>query len=276
MSFNTTVNNKMADKFVAKRDRFNSITFSVSDQTFASDEELIQNLEAALTEWRNSKVRGVWVKIGLQQTALVPRLVKLGFDFHHAQPGYVMMSVWLPADEPNNLPEYANQYIGVGGFVVNSKHQVLAIQERFQSRPHWKLPGGHADKGEDIGETAKREVFEETGIECDFESVLTFRHQHNYRYGCSDIYFVCVMRPRSDDLKPCKHEIAKCQWMDLDEYINHKEMSVGNRHIAQCYKDSLSQGGLALVPSPVISFSGKVYNKMYSVQHKDKVQTNID
>ncbi|XP_067682999.1 uncharacterized protein [Haliotis asinina] len=231
----------MADKFVAKRDRFNSITFNVSDQTFASDEELIQNLEAALTEWRTNKVRGVWIKISLQQTSLVPMLVKLGFDFHHAQPGYVMMSVWLPADEPNNLPEYANQYIG-----------------------------------EDIGETAKREVFEETGIECEFESILTFRHQHNYRYGCSDIYFVCVMRPSSDDLKPCQHEIAKCQWMDLDEYINHEEMSVGNRHIAQCYKESLSHGGLAVVPSPVISFNGKVYNKMYSVQHKDEVQTNID
>ena len=36
---------------------------------------------------------------------------------------------------------------GAGGFVVNDKNQLLVVQERFSPKPHWKLPGGHADPG---------------------------------------------------------------------------------------------------------------------------------
>lgn len=39
-------------------------------------------------------------------------LFQYGLDFHHAQPGYVMMAKWLPTCEPSMIPEYANQYLG--------------------------------------------------------------------------------------------------------------------------------------------------------------------
>ena len=35
-----------------------------------------------------------------------------GLDFHHAQPGYVMMARWLPTTEASMIPEYANNYLG--------------------------------------------------------------------------------------------------------------------------------------------------------------------
>lgn len=40
-------------------------------------------------------------------------------------------------------------FLGVAGFVLNEKKELLVIRERFsviQSKP-WKLPGGLADKG---------------------------------------------------------------------------------------------------------------------------------
>ena len=40
--------------------------------------------------------------------------------------------------------------LGVCGFVVNDKNQLLVIQEKYHpgsTKPRWKLPGGHADKG---------------------------------------------------------------------------------------------------------------------------------
>ena len=42
------------------------------------------------------------------------------------------------------VPDYAHHTVGVGGFVVNEKDEILVIQERFlfQNKPHWKLPGG--------------------------------------------------------------------------------------------------------------------------------------
>lgn len=38
--------------------------------------------------------------------------LKLGFQFHHAHPDHVMMTQWLPTNEPNNLPQFAYHYIG--------------------------------------------------------------------------------------------------------------------------------------------------------------------
>ena len=38
--------------------------------------------------------------------------MKLGFQFHHTYPDHLMMTKWLPESEPNNLPEFANHYIG--------------------------------------------------------------------------------------------------------------------------------------------------------------------
>lgn len=38
--------------------------------------------------------------------------------------------------------------VGVAGFVINDKNQVLAIKERYSGKnARWKLPGGGADLG---------------------------------------------------------------------------------------------------------------------------------
>ena len=42
--------------------------------------------------------------------------LKLGFDFHHAQSGYAMLTKWLPEDEPNKLPLYASHYLGKSAY----------------------------------------------------------------------------------------------------------------------------------------------------------------
>lgn len=71
--------------------------------------------------------------------------------------------------------------------------------------------------GEEISDTAKREVLEETGIEVEFVGVVSFRHQLNYRYGCGDFYFICLMRPVHEDqqISKCDQEISACKWIDV-------------------------------------------------------------
>jgi len=108
---------------------------------------------------------------------------------------------------------------GVAGFVVNDKDQVLAIKENFFASPRWKLPGGGADAGEDLHVTARREVLEETGIDSEFQGVICFRQQHNFRYGCSDFYFICLMKALTTEIKKCDQEIAECQWMDVSRHF---------------------------------------------------------
>jgi hypothetical protein len=47
-----------------------------------------------------------------------------GFNYHHAESGYVMLTYWIP-NEPSMLPGSPSHQIGVGGFVINDKREVL-------------------------------------------------------------------------------------------------------------------------------------------------------
>ena len=49
-----------------------------------------------------------------------------GFDYHHAEPGYVMLTYWIP-NEPCLLPGSPSHQIGVAGFVINDKREVIYI-----------------------------------------------------------------------------------------------------------------------------------------------------
>lgn len=48
-----------------------------------------------------------------------------------------------------------------GGVVINTKGHVLVVNQRGVS---WSLPKGHVDPGEEILTAAKREIFEESGV----------------------------------------------------------------------------------------------------------------
>lgn len=265
-----------SEGFQITKDYYDGITIDSRKQSFTRAEEYDTKLEAAMPKWQDNGVRGLWAKISLKHAYLTAVFAKYGLDFHHAQPGYVMMAKWLSTSEASMIPEYANQYLGVAGFVVNDKNQLLVIQEKYHpgtKTASWKLPGGHADKGEEIYETARREVLEETGIETEFVGVISFRHQLNYRYGCADFYFICVMRPVNNDqtINQCVQEIANCKWVDVDEYLKDPDITDANRFFTQCYKDSLVQGNVVIAPSTINSFNPKTTNQVYSIQQLNDV-----
>lgn len=256
----------MADQqvFSLDKDSFGGITIDTKKVTFSSAEDFAAKLKASITRWREEEVRGLWVKIHKQHSFVIPACVEEGFEFHHAQPGYVLMKTWLPTDEKDMLPSYANQYLGSAGFVINEAGQVLVVKEKFSQRPQWKLPGGMSDAGEDIGEAARREVFEETGIKAEFVSILAFRHQHNFRHGCSDLYFVSLMKAKTTEIKPCRQEIAECCWMDVDEYMA-QDISEANLYFAKKYKDLVESDGPSLRSESVLSYNKKTRNQVYSI-----------
>jgi hypothetical protein len=51
------------------------------------------------------------------------RVVQAGFRYHHAEPTYLMLTLWLP-DRPSTLPPNASHQVGVGAFVLNDKNEV--------------------------------------------------------------------------------------------------------------------------------------------------------
>ena len=67
-----------------------------------------------------------------------------------------MTTVTFHETEPidDSLPEFA---------VIASRHQGKWVFCKHRARDTWEVPGGHREPHEPIVETAKRELFEETG-----------------------------------------------------------------------------------------------------------------
>ncbi|KAK3750650.1 hypothetical protein QZH41_012828 [Actinostola sp. cb2023] len=191
--------------------------------------------------YKTCGIRGVWLKLPINKSSLIPIAVERilfpqqGFEFHHCFPSFMMMTCWLP-NEPNKLPTFATTYIGVGGFVINNDGQLLVVQEKYRKSDHWKLPGGMAD--------------------------------HNFRFECSDLYFVCVMKPLNTNINRDPTEISDAKWMDLDEFIASPIVNDANRFLAQEYKDQQPK----IVPTEMFLFNRDfVFYSIKSSQPSNKL-----
>ncbi|XP_010275413.1 PREDICTED: nudix hydrolase 8-like [Nelumbo nucifera] len=178
-------------------------------------------LRSSLSHWKRKGKKGVWLKLPIELSELVPVAVKEGFRYHHAEPGYVMLTYWIP-EGPCMLPANASHQVGVGGFVINEKNEVLVVQEKHCTPAFaglWKLPTGFILESEEIFTGAVREVKEETGIDTEFVEVIAFRHVHHVAFGKSDLFFICMLRPLSTQIIVDDMEIQAAKWMPLVEFV---------------------------------------------------------
>ncbi|TYH81489.1 hypothetical protein ES332_D03G203700v1 [Gossypium tomentosum] len=178
-------------------------------------------LRFSVSHWKAKEKKGIWLKLPVEKSDLVPVAVKQGFEYHHAEKGYVMLTYWLP-EGPSMLPANASHQVGVGGFVVNDKNEVLVVQEKHCAPSFvglWKIPTGFIDESEEIYAGAVREVKEETGIDTEFLEVVAFRHVHNVAFEKSDLFFICMLKPLSTRIIVDVHEIQAAKWMPLIEFV---------------------------------------------------------
>ncbi|XP_016721456.1 nudix hydrolase 8 isoform X2 [Gossypium hirsutum] len=152
-------------------------------------------LRFSVSHWKAKEKKAIWLKLPVEKSDLVPVAVKQGFEYHHAEKGYVMLTYWLP-EGPSMLPANASHQVGVGGFVVNDKNE-----------------------SEEIYAGAVREVKEETGIDTEFLEVVAFRHVHNVAFEKSDLFFICMLKPLSTRIIVDGHEIQAAKWMPLIEFV---------------------------------------------------------
>lgn len=178
-------------------------------------------LRSSIYNWKLKGKKGVWLKVPVERCDLVPVAVKEGFEYHHAEKSYIMMTYWIP-DGPSLLPSNASHHVGVGSFVINDKYEVLVVQEKHCTpdlHGLWKIPTGFILESEEIYTGAVREVKEETGIDTEFMEVVAFRHAKNVSFEKSDLFFVCMLRPLSTEIVVDDLEIQEAKWMDLGEFV---------------------------------------------------------
>jgi 8-oxo-dGTP pyrophosphatase MutT (NUDIX family) len=190
-------------------------------------------LGSSLAHWRAEGSRLVWLDVPIASAALIPVAVEAGFIFHHSEEDHLMLTCRLV--EGAFIPGHATHYIGAGGVVLNARDELLVVCERHRrtKQPYYKLPGGALHAGEHLVDGVIREVLEETGIQTKFESLVCFRHWHGYRYGKSDIYFVCRLAPLSEELTMQTEELEELLWMPVADYFDSDLVSTFNKRIVR-------------------------------------------
>lgn len=201
---------------------------------FSSDSTHFKiQLTASLREWSGAGLRLVWLEFSLENAALIAQAAAQGFVYHHVNNGSMTMLNCLVADAEG--PPDASHYVGVGGIVINGRHELLVIREKyFDDRlAFYKFPGGFVHPGEHLAAAVVREVWEETAVQTEFHSLVGVRHAHVNRFGKSDLYFVCHLTPLSEEIQLQESEVAECIWMPVERFLQHEEVSAFNRNFVE-------------------------------------------
>lgn len=61
-------------------------------------------LRQALDIWSSEERRGIWMKVPTTHSHLIAPATELGFDFQHAEPGYCVLTKWLPKETASRPP----------------------------------------------------------------------------------------------------------------------------------------------------------------------------
>ncbi len=197
-----------------------------------SAEEFDRALRVCVDLWAEGGVKVVWLEIPIAKSHLIPVAVDAGFTFHHSGAEYLMLTRQLVPGA--YIPPYATHYIGAGGVVLNAQQDLLVVCEKrdqVSRPPYYKLPGGALRPGEHLVDGVIREICEETGVRSRFESLVCFRHWHGYRFGKSDIYFVCRLSPLTCEITIQEDEIEESLWMPVQDFLSHEHVGVFNKHI---------------------------------------------
>jgi 8-oxo-dGTP diphosphatase len=182
--------------------------------------ELIESLE-------DKKL--LWIKIPIEKSDLIPILTNLDFKFHHCDEKSLMLVKKLIQDTV--IPTAKNYTVGVGA-IVRDKKQLLVIKDRFSNG--YKLPGGHIDNNESIKDALKREVYEETGITIEFESIVNLGHFTKGQFNESNLYIVCTAKMLSKEITiHDSAEIIEAKWIDVEEFLNSKETNNYNKNVVK-------------------------------------------
>jgi 8-oxo-dGTP diphosphatase len=201
-------------------DPYNGITIDQSSLPPFKDEFEI-NLDYLI---ENTKDRRnlIWIYIDIQRSDFIPIATSKGFIFHSCDEKYVLVVKRLITNAI--IPTAANHTLGVGAVVINEENKLLVIKER-RSTIGFKLPGGHIDNGEMISSAVVREVKEETGIDVEFDSIISLGHFYPHQFHKSNLYILCIANAKSFEINiQDTQEIIEAKWVNVSEYLEDENV----------------------------------------------------
>lgn len=125
--------------------------------------------------------------------------------------------------------------IGVGAIVWRGDRVLLVRRGRPPRQDEWSLPGGRQEWGETVGEAARREVREETGVEIEVREVVAVvdlidrderDDQIRFHYTLID-----VLAEWQSGEAMARDDAAEVAWVALDELPAYRLWSETERII---------------------------------------------
>ncbi|MBI2301173.1 MAG: NUDIX domain-containing protein [Armatimonadetes bacterium] len=128
--------------------------------------------------------------------------------------------------------------LGVGGWVVRSDGAVLLVRMTYgPANGRLMMPGGHADPDELLGQTAVREVREETGVTAEPRGILMVR-QRLEGDGRRNLYIVFLMTPLDGEARADEAEVSEALWLTPQEILARDDVQPIARELASAWASS--------------------------------------
>lgn len=110
-----------------------------------------------------------------------------------------------------------------GGIVLNSRGKIAVVNQNGRS---WSLPKGHIEPGEDALAAARREIYEETGLQ-DIEFLRPLGDYERNKIGLETEddpserkrIFMFLFRAKSENLSPLDPENPEARWCTKEEVL---------------------------------------------------------
>ena len=131
--------------------------------------------------------------------------------------------------------------IGVNTFLINNNKILLGKRLSKAGYMTWGLPGGHLEPGENLAEAAKRELFEETGIQATELEFLQLINDPINDIRQDAHYIQINFLAKKWQGEPVVKEPSKCErweWFDLNNLP--KDIFFGHQAFIPAYIRKIS------------------------------------
>ena len=98
------------------------------------------------------------------------------------------------------------------------KYQFVLVQQKYGLR--FGFPKGHVEHNESEKMTAKREVFEETGLDVEIYGHIKEQTKYYPKEGVIKEVVYFLARAKTSQLRAQEEEIADAQWVDASEVLS--------------------------------------------------------